>query len=61
MSELPHSFQSKEQFDYMLAQPVGPEWNSMRGFQQLIKPKLITKAGHIINPVKVPHQKQSKL
>lgn len=52
--ELPYNFSSKEQFDYVHQQPIGPEWNSLSNFQQNIKPKIKTKAGETVQPINLP-------
>ena len=54
VSELPYNFSSKEQYDYVHQQPVGPEWNSISNFQQNIKPKIKTKAGETVQPITLP-------
>ncbi|CAD8121968.1 unnamed protein product [Paramecium sonneborni] len=54
--KLPSEFTNSEQFDQLHTLPLGPEWNSLTSHQALTQPQIITKAGVIINPVKVPQQ-----
>lgn len=44
----------------MQNEPVGPEWNSINQFKDNIKPKVITKAGQVITPAKLPRSIQQK-
>lgn len=52
VTTLPYPFTSLEQYERSLATPVGREWNTTTSFQQNVKPKVITKAGEIIEPAK---------
>lgn len=56
MSKLPHNMKSAEQFDYLQQEVVGPEWNTQTQFTSNIQPKVMTKAGQVIEPVKLPKQ-----
>jgi U3 small nucleolar RNA-associated protein 14 len=51
---VPHNFKSPEQFDYLQDEKLGPEWNTLNQFKSNIKPKVITKAGQVIEPIKLP-------
>lgn len=31
--------------------PMGPTWNTQRAFQKLTAPRVVTRAGHIIQPI----------
>jgi len=39
---------------------IGPEWNSLTQFKANIKPKVITKVGEVIEPIRAP-KKVNKL
>lgn len=52
--KLPHEFTTVEQFEYLNQTEVGPEWNSLTQFKANIKPKVITKVGEVIEPIKLP-------
>lgn len=54
MSKLPHTMKSPEQFDYMQSEAVGPEWNTLTQFRANVQPKVVTKAGQVIEPIKMP-------
>lgn len=49
---LPYPFTSQEAYEKSLATPVGREWNTTSAFQDKIRPRVITKTGEIIEPVK---------
>lgn len=56
VQKLPHNYSSKEQFEFAHQAELGPEWNSMKNFKELIKPKIQTKVGEVIEPVKLPRK-----
>ncbi|XP_051009969.1 U3 small nucleolar RNA-associated protein 14 homolog B-like [Acomys russatus] len=49
---VPHPFTHHKQFERTLQNPIGYTWNTQRAFQTLTVPKVSTKLGHIINPLK---------
>lgn len=49
---LPYPFTHHQQFERTIQTPVGPTWNTQRAFQKLTTPKVVTKPGHIIKPIK---------
>ncbi|NXV50913.1 UT14A protein, partial [Uria aalge] len=51
VSELPFPFEKYQQFEQSIRMPVGPTWNTQRAFQKLTAPRVITRAGHIIQPI----------
>lgn len=51
VSELPFPFSSIQQFQSIIRQPIGNTWNPESSFKNLIAPKVITKAGKIIDPI----------
>ncbi|KAH7312370.1 Utp14 protein-domain-containing protein [Stachybotrys elegans] len=52
-SQLPHPFESREQYERSLRLPVGPEWMTKETFQESTKPRVIIKQG-IIAPMSKP-------
>ncbi|XP_034341518.1 U3 small nucleolar RNA-associated protein 14 homolog A [Arvicanthis niloticus] len=48
---LPYPFTHHEQFERTIQNPIGSTWNTQRAFQKLTTPKVVTKPGHIINPI----------
>lgn len=52
-SQLPHPFESRQQYERSLRLPVGPEWVTKESFQQGTKPRVIVKQG-IIAPMAKP-------
>ncbi|NXL48751.1 UT14A protein, partial [Podilymbus podiceps] len=51
VSDLPFPFESHQQFEQSIRMPLGPTWNTQRAFQKLTAPRVITRAGHIIQPI----------
>ncbi|KAM6117350.1 U3 small nucleolar RNA-associated protein 14 homolog A [Pterocles gutturalis] len=51
VSELPFPFERHEQFEQSIRMPVGTTWNTQRAFQKLTAPRVVTRAGHIIQPI----------
>ncbi|EHH61214.1 Serologically defined colon cancer antigen 16 [Macaca fascicularis] len=49
---LPYPFTHHRQFERTIQTPIGSTWNTQRAFQKLTTPKVVTKPGHIINPIK---------
>ncbi|XP_012507619.1 PREDICTED: U3 small nucleolar RNA-associated protein 14 homolog A-like isoform X2 [Propithecus coquereli] len=49
---LPYPFTHHRQFERTIQTPIGSTWNTQRAFQKLTTPKIVTKAGHIIKPIK---------
>lgn len=52
-SQLPHPFESREQYEQSLRMPVGPEWMTKEVFQKSTKPRVLMKQG-IITPMSKP-------
>eukprot|EP01135_Chromosphaera_perkinsii_P003333 Nk52_evm33s240 gene=Nk52_evmTU33s240 len=52
VTDIPHPFTSREQFENSLRNPLGKEWNTVASSKKLTQPKVSTKAGRIINPIK---------
>ncbi|XP_056397439.1 U3 small nucleolar RNA-associated protein 14 homolog A [Hyla sarda] len=51
VTELPFPFSSQQHFESTIRAPVGNTWNTERAVQNLTAPKVITKRGHIIDPI----------
>lgn len=51
--QLPHPFESKQQYERSLRVPVGPEWTTKETFQNSTKPRIMVKQG-IIRPMHKP-------
>ncbi|CAD8209968.1 unnamed protein product [Paramecium octaurelia] len=54
--KLPSEFANSQQFDQLHTLPLGPEWNSLTSHSALTQPQIVTKAGVVINPVRIPQQ-----
>ncbi|KAG7663068.1 uncharacterized protein J8A68_003411 [[Candida] subhashii] len=53
-SDVPFPFESREQYERSLRMPVGQEWTSRETHQRLTMPRVITKQGTVIDPLKAP-------
>ncbi|NXG63866.1 UT14A protein, partial [Hemiprocne comata] len=51
VNELPFPFERHQQFEQSIRTPLGTTWNTQRAFQKLTAPRVITRAGHIIQPI----------
>ncbi|NXT90482.1 UT14A protein, partial [Anhinga rufa] len=51
VNELPFPFERYQQFEQSIRTPVGATWNTQRAFQKLTAPRVVTRAGHIIQPI----------
>ncbi|KAK5956418.1 hypothetical protein OHC33_002995 [Knufia fluminis] len=54
VTELPHPFESRQQYERSLRLPMGPEWSTRNHFQDAIKPRVLLKQGHVIKPMAKP-------
>lgn len=52
-SQLPHPFESRQQYERSMRLPVGPEWMTKETFQESTKPRVLMKPG-IITPMSKP-------
>lgn len=53
-TELPHPFETRQQYERSLRLPMGPEWSTANHFQDAIKPRVLLKQGSIIKPMAKP-------
>ncbi|KAM4020270.1 U3 small nucleolar RNA-associated protein 14 homolog A [Anomaloglossus baeobatrachus] len=51
VNELPFPFNSQRHFESSIRAPVGNTWNTEAAVQKLTAPRVITKRGHIIEPI----------
>ncbi|KAJ5347517.1 uncharacterized protein N7506_000770 [Penicillium brevicompactum] len=52
-TQLPHQFETKQQYERSLRLPLGPEWSTKETFQSGTKPRVMIKQG-IIKPMEKP-------
>ncbi|KAL8908054.1 MAG: hypothetical protein Q9207_001033 [Kuettlingeria erythrocarpa] len=52
-SQLPHPFETRQQYERSLRLPVGPEWTTKETFQAVTKPRVLIKQG-VIAPLAKP-------
>ncbi|QGA20514.1 hypothetical protein EYB26_008219 [Talaromyces marneffei] len=52
-TQLPHPFETRQQYERSLRQPIGPEWSTSDTFHEATKPRVLIKQG-IIKPMQRP-------
>ncbi|KAJ2821289.1 hypothetical protein IWW50_004698, partial [Coemansia erecta] len=56
-SNVPFPYYSSEQYEATMQAPLGKEWNTTKSHSKMIKPRVLTKAGRIIDPISIPSKK----
>lgn len=51
VEKLPFEFETKEQFDFCMSQPVGQEWTGIKNFKNNVKPAVVSNLGKSILPI----------
>ncbi|CAD5209415.1 unnamed protein product [Bursaphelenchus xylophilus] len=51
-SDVPFPFTAVQDFEAVIRQPLGRDWNTSLSHKNLVKKAVVTKAGRIINPIK---------
>ncbi|KAG8433507.1 hypothetical protein GDO86_017698 [Hymenochirus boettgeri] len=51
VNHLPYPFGNHKNFESSIRAPIGSTWNTQKSFHKLTAPKIITKKGHIIEPI----------
>lgn len=51
VDQMPYPFQSPDQYEATMRQPLGREWNALPSHLQKIKPKFFSKVGAIVPPL----------
>ncbi|XP_040180988.1 U3 small nucleolar RNA-associated protein 14 homolog A isoform X2 [Rana temporaria] len=51
INELPYPFNNRKHFESSIRTPVGKTWNTEQAVHKMTSPKVITKKGHIIEPI----------
>lgn len=51
VDQVPFEYQTKEQFDFCMSQPIGQEWTGIRSYKNNIKPSVVTNKGVSIVPI----------
>ncbi|CAG8600169.1 9919_t:CDS:10 [Dentiscutata erythropus] len=60
-TDIPHPFETREQYERSLRTPIGKEWNTNEVFQKMITPRVVTKMGVVIDPLKVPFKTNAEI
>ena len=53
MPQLPHGYESREQYERTIGTPLGKEWNTQIAHNNLTKPKIVKQPGVAIKPLKM--------
>ena len=61
VKQAPHQFDSREQYERSIRNPVGPEWNTSDAHARMTRPKMIVRGGNVIVPIKMPTMYKRKL
>jgi len=56
VSDVPHPFENREQYEKSLRAPVGKEWTTVNTHKEAIRPRVLTMPGKIIHPLKFTKQ-----
>ncbi|ORX73013.1 small-subunit processome [Linderina pennispora] len=51
-------YYADNQFEETLQAPLGREWNTTRSHSKMVKPRVMTKMGKIIDPIMIPSKKR---
>ncbi|KAJ1879300.1 hypothetical protein LPJ57_002916 [Coemansia sp. RSA 486] len=57
-TNVPFPYYTPDQYEETLKAPLGKEWNTAKSHSKMIKPRVLTKAGQIINPLAIPSKKK---
>lgn len=66
VDKVPFPFKSPQQYNQEMRMPSGPEWNTLAGHLQRVKPKIFSKVGAIVPPLQYvkhlePEQRESAI
>lgn len=60
VKNMPHQYQTKEQYESTLAAPVGRNWNTANVHKYKIQPKVVTRLGAVVAPLQyIKHAKNA--
>ena len=53
LSSVPHPFTTREEYERSIQMPLGNEWNASHVVRDNTKPDILTRAGRLIEPIKL--------
>eukprot|EP00842_Homolaphlyctis_polyrhiza_P002731 jgi/Hompol1/3459/HPOL_003240-RA len=53
LPDLPHGFETREQYEKLISLPLGREWNTARTHSKMIQPRVQTRLGTVIDPIRM--------
>ncbi|KAJ2776921.1 hypothetical protein H4R18_005423 [Coemansia javaensis] len=56
-TNVPFPYTTPEQYEATMQAPMGKEWNTTKAHSRFIKPRVMTKAGRIIDPLSIPSKR----
>ena len=59
ITDIPHPFTSREEYERSLMMPVGEEWNAAPVVKNLTQPEIKTRAGRILEPIKLTKKRKA--
>lgn len=57
-TQVPHGFDNREQYERTIMTPLGKEWNTQGSHNKLVQPRVTTKVGAVIHPLRFASQKE---
>ncbi|KAJ2483777.1 hypothetical protein IWW56_000154 [Coemansia sp. RSA 2131] len=57
-SSVPFPYYSGDQYEASMQAPLGKEWNTTKSHAKIIKPRVLTKSGRIIDPISIPSKRR---
>ncbi len=54
VAEVPHPFETREQYERSLQMPLGEEWNASHVHRKNTKPDILIRSGRLIEPISLP-------
>merc|ERR1719183_1564918 len=60
VEKAPHQFQDAQQYQRTLRMPIGADWNTSITHKKAIQPKVVVKAGKMVDPIDKPSSKTSR-
>lgn len=60
ISDIPHPFTTREEYEHSLQMPLGPEWNASHVVKKNSAPDVLTRKGRIIEPVKLGEKRKKE-
>ena len=60
VDNVPHQFKDADQYQRSMRMPIGADWNTVITHNKAIQPKVVVKAGRMVDPIDKPSSKTSR-